>query len=152
MFLPLSPLDLTALASGTPLEGVRGYATTPSFLASFGLTEADDEDAERTALYVAALEALLRHGVRLVAVAEDQRARDLRDDFGQVETGTVGFDAVSALFSDDEEGRSIAAGVRAELGEAPLAQAWDDPAHERLLAETDLLWHGPAEWDRLTQD
>ena len=40
-------------AEGSPLGATRAYAATPQFLAAFGLSAADQEDAERTLLEVA---------------------------------------------------------------------------------------------------
>lgn len=145
VFVPLSAADLAACAGGSPLAGVRAFAATPAFLGAFGLGAPDDEDAERTLLHVAALDALLRCGGRLVAVAEAP-ARDLDNEFGRVEVGSVAFSAISALFADHADAAGALAHVSRVLGEASLDAAWDNPAHRELMETTDLLWYGPEEW------
>ena len=148
VFLPVSPAGLVAWAGGSPLRDMPGFAVTPAFLDAFGLDAfdaADAEDAERTALYVAALAGLTRHGVRLVAVADDPAARDLDDELGGVATGTVRFEAVTALFADEPDAAPSVEAARRELPRS-VADAWDHPAHDRLLEVADLLWHAPGEW------
>lgn len=148
VFLPLTPHALHAWASGEPLRGVRGFAATPTFLAAFGLTPADDEDAERTLLHIAGLDGLVSHGVRLVGVV-DAAARDLATDFGGVEVAEVAFASAVALFTDEADAAASVAKALADLGDGDLAAAWDSPAHEALMADADLLWFGPDEWEHL---
>lgn len=150
VFKPVSASELAAWAAGARPSGAA-YAATPAFLSAFGLESAPDaEDAERTLLYVAGLDALLAHGARLVAVAE-AAASDLGTELGLVETGPIGWDAVTALFADEPQARADVAARRAGLAGVDLATAWEEPAHERLLADHDLLWYGPEEWAVLAQ-
>lgn len=148
VFVPLAADHLRGWAEGAPLGVRRAYAATPAFLAAFGLSSADDEDAERTLLHVAGLDALLRWGHRLVAVA-DAEPRDLADEFGAVEVTGVGFAAASALFADAPDAAGDLERARSALGDVGLDAAWDDPAHMALMEDTDLLWFGPQEWARL---
>ena len=136
IFVPLSAAALADWARRGVQTQVDAYAVTPSFLATFDLPSADDEDAERTALHVAALAALLSSGARLVAVAGTDRADDLEDDVGRVRVDSLPWASVNALFAD-------------EPAAADREAAWDDEAAEDLLATADLLWHGPEEWETL---
>lgn len=148
VFVPLPEASLRRWAEGSPLGVTRAYAATPQFLAAFGLSAADQEDAERTLLEVAALDALQRFGRRLVAVA-DGVARDLADEFGAVEVGSLPFAGATALFADHPDAAAALGDLAGVLGGAGLAEAWDHPAHARLMETTDLLWYGPEEWARL---
>ena len=145
VFVPVSRPELAAWASGGPREPAVGYAATPAFRAAFGLGAGEDEEAERTALHVAALAALLRTGRRLVAVA-DAPTRDRDGDWGEVSTGPLAWAAVTALFADEAPAAALVASTAAALRGASLEAAWDSPAHDALLEGADLLWHGPTEW------
>lgn len=146
--VPASDAELRALGSGRTLPVPLAFAATPAFLDAFGLTDPGDEDAERTLLYLAGLSSLIRHGRRLVLVAElaGLRGREAEGQLGGVTASEIGLAQVSALFADDPEGRALAAAARAQLDGLGLEAAWEHPAHERLLAETDLAWYGPEEW------
>lgn len=148
VFVPLGASALRSWAEGRDLGTLRAYGATPSFLEAFGLGEAEGEDAERTLLHVAALDALLRFGGRLVAVV-DVEARDLGSDFGGVEVVSPPFSRVTALFADHSDAAGPLAHASRALGDAALDDAWDDPAHSELMETTDLLWFGPEEWGRL---
>lgn len=148
VFVPLSAADLRTWAEGSRLVAPRAYGATPSFLAAFGLPAPDDEDAERTLLHVAALDALLRFGTRLVAVV-DADARDLGGDFGAVAPASVPFARVGSLFADHPDAAGAVARAAAALPGADLDSAWDAPAHVELLETADLLWYGPEEWAAL---
>ena len=39
--------------------------------------------------------------------------------------------------------------MRALLADASLAEAWDAEETTELLRTTELLWHGPTEWESL---
>jgi hypothetical protein len=144
VFLPLAPAQLRAWAGGggTLAGRHRGYGVTPAMTRAFGLT--DPEDAEYTALCIASIAGLLDHGVRLVAVLEAPLP-DIADEFGEVALDDPRFADVTSLFGEDVDpapARAAGAGIRG----LSLAQAWDAPAVESLLAGTDLLWYGPGEW------
>lgn len=144
VLVPLADADLAALASGRRLDAVAAYAATRGFLDTFGLDSADDEDAERTLLYLAGLHALQEHGRRLVAVASVPVAGG--DELGRVTLTSLSFAQVSALFADEPEAAPQVAAVRDAVAGLELGDAWDAAAHQRLLEETDLLWYGPEEW------
>ena len=143
---------LPARQGGTPVPqplDVRASGRVAVTLVPVDLPlEADEEDAERTALHVAALAGLLSSGVRLVAVAEASAT----DERGarQVSVDELRFSRVTALFADDPRNADRVATTLLDLSGSELPDAWDAPEHERLLAETDLLWHGPEEWSNLT--
>ncbi len=153
MFVPLDAGGLAEWVHRGALTAGPGYAATPAFLAAFGLGAPDEEETDLTLLSIASLDGLLRHGVRLVAVAETSaKAAESAEpaEFGAVRASSLPWRAVTALFADDAEGRSRAATVRSALGGVGLSEAWEMPAVEALLAATDLLWHGSTEWERLT--
>ena len=147
----VSDAELRALGAGATLPVPLGFAATPAFLDAFGLDDPTDEDAERTLLYLAGLAALQRHGRRVVLVA-DLAPLDAPPDplapttLGAVSARGVRLGQVSALFADDPHGRRLADAARPALAGLALEQAWEHPAHERLLAEADLAWFGPDEW------
>ncbi len=153
IFVPLAPADLAAWASGAARD-LRGHAATPTFLRTFGLTGADDEETDLTLAAIASLQALLLHGRRLVAVVETQAAASgqagIEAEFGVVVAAAVPFTSVTSLFADDAETAERAEALRTALGPGDLGRAWDDARVEAFLAENDLSWHGTAEWERLT--
>lgn len=151
IFRPLSVEELRALGTGEELTVQFAFGATPEFLRAFGLDDAADEDAERTLLYLAGLAALIRHGRRLVAVAEAP-AQGLGNEYGVVScTRGVRMADVSALFAEDPASQRLADVTRAALAHG-VEDSWGHPAHEALLANADLLWFGPEEWAVLTGD
>lgn len=147
VFRPVSDADLRSLGEGAALTG-PAWSVTPDFRDAFGLGPADDEDAERPALYLAGLDGLQRHGRRLVVVAEVP-ARDVGHDYGSVEVGRIAFGDVRAIFADEPDAGPLVDAARAATAGLAIEDAWDDPAHEALLAGADLLWYGPEEWATL---
>lgn len=153
VFRAVSTDELRSMARGAKLPG-PAWAATSAFLETFSLASGDDEDAERTLLYVAGLAALLSHGRRLVVVAQaPATATGGGDDaFGAVEIDPIGFGQVSALFADAADSARLADSARTSLAGLALEDAWDHPSHQALLNHADLLWYGPEEWAVLTGD
>lgn len=141
----MTPDELAAMAGGAPLTEAAGYAVTPGFLAEFGLTASDDEDAERTCLYAAGLAGMLLCRRRLVAVAETS-AEPTGEPMGAVRCASVAFAHVTALFADAPEADARVAEVGRACTGLPLDEAWEQSAHEALLLDADLMWFGPEEW------
>ena len=136
VFRPVSEDELRGLAQGRVLTG-PAWAATPSFRDAFGLDPGDDEDAERTALYIAALAGLIQHGRRLVVVAETP-ARDSGTDFGAVGVDRLAFEHVTALFADDPSAQPLAEATRsaiAQLGVGFIVMAGKDRQHAQLLRQ-----------------
>lgn len=148
VFVPVASADLAAWASGEVLSDADAFAPTAAFLDAFGLSAPDEEDAERTLTYLAGLGALQRHGHRLVAVAEAPLGAEGDDEWGRVRV-SLPFSHVSALFADDPDAAAQVASVRAVVQDLSFDEAWSAPAHERLLADADLMWFGPEEWSQL---
>jgi hypothetical protein len=151
VFLPLSPAELAAWAGGGHPGPEAGFAMTPGMAAAFGFDDPAGEDASHTALCIASLAGLLRHGVRLVAVAElPWQARDEPElaEFGAVRVAGAGFTAVTALFGEGSDPAAVAA-LAAALDGVPLAEAWERDDVGTLLSDGALLWYGPAEWPQL---
>lgn len=146
VFVPLSGAELRTWAESGTLAGPRpGYSATPALRQAFGLT--DEEDAEYAALCIASIAGLLAHGRRLVAVAPATSSAT-SDEFGQVEVAGVDYRSVTSLFGEDTDPEPAAATAAAIRG-APLSQAWEAREVQALLADTDLLWYGPGEWQLL---
>ncbi|HET7724218.1 MAG TPA: hypothetical protein VFK68_06240 [Propionibacteriaceae bacterium] len=121
---------------------------TSALCSTFGLGPGDEEEADRTALLLAGLSALLEHGARLALVVEEQ-APDTGDPFGEVSLPQVRWSDVSAIFADGPEAQSaVSAAVRGVEG-LDLDAAWDTDEAQALMAEHDLLWYGPEEADAL---
>lgn len=149
VFVPLAQTDLADWAT-TGKRDVSGFAATPVFLESFGLTAPDTEDADLTLLEVAGIAGLLAHGVRLVAVCETDAAGAEPAEFGAVVAEGVRWSTVESLFADDEDGARRASAARDEIGACTLDEAWESDAVSDLLRGTELLWHGSSEWARLS--
>ncbi len=146
IFVPLSPDQLRDWAHTGILSGeVAAHEAGASLAEAFGASDA--EDVERITLLVASVAGLTRSGCRLVAVMEaDPLPRPGADhDFGEVLVADPRYAAVSALFAD--EVRSPVVAKAAAAGRMPLAEAWEHPAVRTMLADADLLWHGPEEWE-----
>lgn len=147
LFVPVTKDELGWwVAQGRLPAGEAAFTVTAGMEDAFGV--ADSEEAERIALLVASVAALIRGGRRLVAVAEAVPApRPSADpDFGEVSTPELPYTVVSAIFADEAGQRLVAPAATAVAGQT-LAQAWDEPAVTALLSEADLLWHGPGEWE-----
>lgn len=149
LFVPLTPLELTAWAEGGRLDWPRpGFSATSGLRAAF---ETDDaEDAEHIALLVASVAGLAAHGVRLVAVVEGSGESSGDPDFGELRVPELPYSAVQAIFADDDAEPTLAA-AGAAAGGLGLAQAWEEPAVIALLENADLLWHGATEWGALVR-
>ncbi len=146
LFVPLDRAGLAAWAGSGRLGPVVGFAPTPAFRGAFGFGPGDDETADYTVLCVAGVSCLTLHPARLVAVAEaDVPASD--DEFGRVSLPSLPYSAVTALFA--EGSAEMAERTHAAIAGVGLDEAWDDARVETLLAEGDLLWHGPTEWGTL---
>lgn len=148
MFVPLHPQALAEWAT-TGVRDVEGFAATSTFLEAFDLPSGDSEDADLTLLEVAGIEGLLANGVRLVAVGQIDADAVEPADFGAVAAEAVPWSRVESLFADDEAGADRARRLRAALDGAMLAEAWDADETSDLLRTTELLWHGPTEWEAL---
>lgn len=147
VFVPLGVEELRAWAAQGTLGGpVEAFAVTRGLLDAF--LPADEEEAERVALLVASVAALGRTGRRLVAVAEGPvRPRpDGDEDFGEVLVDGLAYEAVTSLFAD---GGEVDVAAAAGAARRPLAQAWEQPQVQALVAGADLLWYGQQEWPAL---
>lgn len=149
VFVPVSESELDCLA-GTPLGAGRvAYTVTPELLAELEYGEAEAEDAEYAALVLASVAGLSTHGVRLVVVAEVDKAlitpgEDLAN--GQVVLAELPTRAITAWFAD-EPGTDIAdaAAISKGLG---IDLSWDLPQVQELLNGHDLLWNDVVEYRR----
>ncbi len=148
VFVPLDPAGLAQWAQ-SGIRDVTGFAATPSFLDTFDLPVADSEDADLTLLELAGIEGLLRHGRRLVAVGQFAADGIEPAEFGAVAADGVSWESIESLFADDPVGAQAATVVHANLPESTLEAAWEDEAVTDLLRTTELLWHGPSEWEGL---
>jgi hypothetical protein len=144
VLVPVSRDQLSELRQA-PLPGtLRGFAVTPALLDTFGLGEGDDEEADRTALLLAGLSALLSYGRRLALVAETATT-DNGDPFGEVTLAGLAWSDVSAIFADAAEAESLVRTTAEAVSGLDLDAAWDTDEVQALMTEHDLLWYGPEE-------
>ncbi|MBI4899092.1 MAG: hypothetical protein HY829_01295 [Actinobacteria bacterium] len=128
-----------------PLPGpLPGFAVTPALLDTFGLAAGEDEEADRTALLLAGLSALLSYGRRLALVVETAPT-DTGDPFGEVTLAGLAWPEVSAIFADAPEAEPLVRATAEGVVGLDLDAAWDTEEVQALLGEHDLLWYGPEE-------
>jgi hypothetical protein len=148
VLVPLSVGQLSGLREA-PLAGpVTGFAVTPSMRGTFGLGDADEEEADRTALLLAGLSSLISYGRRL-AVVIDAQAVDDGDPLGEVTLRGAAWGEVSAIFADSPEAAPVVSDAAEAVSGLDLDAAWDTDVVRALMAEHDLLWYGPNEVDTL---
>ena len=148
VFVPLDPRGLAEWARSGRRD-VTGFAATAAFLDTFDLTEATSEDADLTLLELAGLEGLLTYGTRLIAVGQFEAVGIEPAEFGAVAADGVAWTRIESLFADDARGADGAALLLKRVEGRSLEDAWDDDATTELLRTTELLWHGPTEWEGL---
>lgn len=144
VMVPVSADALARLSAGQPVVGpLRAYAASSLLLQTFDLSEAETEQAERTALQVASLDALVKHGRRLVVVT---RAPYTADPDGYLGQGTVTqVTRIEAVFADAAEAGAAVRLAYQQAAGKPLDEAWDLAAVRSLLVDHDLLWFGAEE-------
>jgi hypothetical protein len=148
VLVPVSVEQLDSLRRAALAGPVTGFAVTAALRDTFGLAVADDEEADRTALLLAGLKALMSYGRRLAVVIE-AAAVDDGDPLGEVTVASVSWKDVSAIFADTAlAAKASSATVEAVAG-LDLDAAWDTDAAHALMTEHDLLWYGPEEVDAL---
>ncbi len=145
-FVPVSGADLAALVAGDVKAGpLEAYAATDALRDTFDLDPGEDEEAERTALLIAGLVALMSYGRRLVAVIDRSVACEPAGYFGEVSVPDLALSGVTALFADSDDARDAAAGIAAATAGLDLDAAWDLPVVAEFMHDHDLLWYGPEE-------
>ena len=144
VMVPVSADALARLSAGQPVAGpLRAYAASSLLLQTFDLSEAETEQAERTALQVASLDALVKHGRRLVVVT---RAPYTADPDGYLGQGTVTqVTGIEAVFADAAEAGAAVRLAYQQAAGKPLDEAWDLAAVRSLLVDHDMLWFGAEE-------
>jgi len=146
VLVPVSAEQLAALRERPMIGPLRGFAVTAALRDTYGLAVADDEEADRTALLLAGLAALMSHGRRL-AVVVDKPAVDDGDPLGEVGVASVTWSDVSAIFADAPEAVDAVAAAAAAVSGLDLDAAWDTDEAQTLMVDHDLLWFGPEEAD-----
>lgn len=149
-FLPLTLDTLAALRAGA-LRDVTAHAATPALFDTLGYTPDLDEDAEFAALTYASVAALTLAPRRLVAVAETAVNGEDPEGFGTVTAPAVSWAQVQSLFIGEPDHAAAEETAHRAVAGRKLASAWDDPAVQRLLAESDLLWYGAEEADAVAE-
>jgi hypothetical protein len=146
--VPVSVEQLSGLREAPLARPVTGFAVTPGLRDTFGLGDADEEEADRTALLLAGLSSLISYGKRL-AVVIDALAVDDGDPLGEVTLPGVAWGHVSAIFADAAEAATAVSEAVEAVAGLGIDAAWDTDAVRALMAEHDLLWFGPDEVDTL---
>ncbi len=144
--VPVDDDQAHTIARGGTLTGpLQAFAPTAALYETFGLTAADDEEAEFAALLMAGLWCLQQHGRRLVLTGEvpDQLLAGAETENGGITITQLRAADVEAFFSDDDAVPSAElAGLVAGLD---LDQAWDLPEIQALHHDHDLMWHSVIE-------
>jgi hypothetical protein len=120
------------------------FTANEALCETFGLADADADQAEFATLQVAQVAALCGYGRRLVLTAKvlpttlvDRDATEA--DNGRVRLGELALDTVEAFFvPDDPVGDAAAARVARGLS---VDAAWALPEVAALLADAPLAWH-----------
>lgn len=153
VFVPVTSEELRS-ARRDGLGQMRGFAPTQRLLDTFGYGPEEGEEAEYAACLIASVDALVRHGHRLVlAVGSDDAEPDLGPDadFGLVSVPSVAWRHVQSIFADEPAGDAAAQDLHlppVEGDATALDAAWGSDAVHELLEAHDLLWFGPSEADR----
>lgn len=148
VFVPLAPSDLTAWAETGTYAPKAAFAVTATMRETFGFTSADDEDAEHTSLHIAGLTALLASGARLVAVVETPAKPVAGAEFGDVRVGALAWSSVTCVFGENSP--QAASALQRTLTDVTFDAAWERSEVADFLADNELLWHGPGEWETIT--
>ena len=147
VFIPVGADELGMLAGQVPVANRDAYTVTPELLEELGYDSADSEDAEYAALVLASVAGLAAHGVRLVVVAEVDRAlvsAGTDPANGHVVLSGCPTSAMTAWFAD-EPGADIADAAAIARG-LTIDQAWEQPQVQEMLASHDLLWNDVVEY------
>lgn len=132
---------------------VRAHAPTNGLRLTFGLGESDDDQADRAALLVASVAALIAHGSRRVATALVRFEQvSLGPDTANGEvlvTGLAPGQLVAWFAEGDDVDDRTAAAAAAGLS---LDDAWALPAVSALIEGAELLWHDIAEAEPPARD
>lgn len=144
--VPVDDDQAAVIADGGTLPGpLQGFAPTPALYETFGLTAADDEEADFAALLMAGLWGMQRTGRRLVLTSQYAGALAEGDepDNGGVAIAELRASDVEAFFSDDDA--VPIAEVTEAIAGLDLDQAWDLPEVQALHHDHDLMWHSVIE-------
>jgi hypothetical protein len=150
VLVPVSVEQLDSLRRAALPGPVTGFAVTAALRDTFGLAVADDEEADRTALLLAGLKALMSYGRRLAVVIE-AAAVDDGDPLGEVTVASVSWKDVSAIFADTALAAKASSATVDAVAGLDLDAAWDTDAAHALMTQHDLLWYGPEEVDALVR-
>lgn len=140
--VPVDDDQAAVIAAGGTLTGpLQAFAATDGLYATFGLTPADDEEAEFAALLMAGLWGLQRHARRLVLTAQVAGVQldGEETDNGGCTVAQLAAADVEAFFSDDPDAPT--AQLVDEIADLDLDTAWDHPDVQALHRDHDLLWH-----------
>ena len=145
--VPVGTEQATLVATGETVPGpLQVFCANAELLASFGLTAADDEEADFACLLVAGLWGLAHHGRRLVLTAQVDPGR-LGDGAETANGGRVlealPAERVEAFFADESDA-GLGAVAEAVRG-LEIDAAWELPEVERMHREDDLMWHSVIE-------
>ncbi|MGO1971500.1 MAG: DUF6912 family protein [Propionibacteriaceae bacterium] len=155
VFIPLDRDAVRAWRDGGELTGVDGFAATPELMAALGHDELSREDAEFAAQSYAAVDTLLRpepvsrRWVLAAAVPAADCSPGQWPPYGAVRVATIDWARVLAIFVDDAAAEESVRETSRAVADMDLPGAWDHPSTEELVAEHDLLWYLPTEFDQI---
>lgn len=151
--VPVSEDQLRRLRAGEELRELQVFRVDDHLLAAFGLTVADDEEADRAAMLLASLWALSRHGRRLVLTAfvSPQLVGDAAESAnGGAAVQRLRPRDVEAVFADERSADDAIRRARESVRrDSSLDEIWDQPCIQDLLNSHELLWHTLDEADAL---
>jgi hypothetical protein len=143
---PGSSRELADLGRGSRLEDRPAWAATEALAADLGASPDDVETLEWSALVYASVEALARHGARLVAVAQAGLADEAEPGRGRL--GALDWKQVTAVFADDPAAAPVVAVLGPAIAGLDVDAAWEHPGLAQFASETGLLWYDASELAR----
>lgn len=159
IFAPVSRAQACQLRDGTAAHDVRAQGPTPSLATAHGYDEFAGEEADYAALAYAGVRSVIFAQLdgepRLVLAAdiELEDCIDSGDAFGSVTVPTLRWEAVTAVFSDEDASTPLVAAARsAATGATTLEEATARAAVSKMMDEADLGWYDPSELDSLCRD
>lgn len=145
--VPVSLAQAGLVAAGQTIPGpLQVFTVTDELLDSFGLTPADDEQADYAVLLLAGLWALREHGARLILTAmvdPTRLAAGAETANGGRLLAELPAARVEAWFDDEDP--AVVAPVAAAIAGLDLDQAWEQADVIDLHANHALLWHSVVE-------
>ncbi len=139
----VSRQELADLFDGKTIDSKIGFTPNQALLDAVDIDESGGEEAERAALMMASIYALTRYGERLVMTGTLPRT-SLTESAEECHNGAVRLASVNLTgmesWFDDELPQLARQAASLTLGDS-IDDAWNKPIVQKLMEESDLLWH-----------